>query len=104
MMVRAGYAFYPILVLCYFAIFPPAVLGDALTYEGKNIARIVFVPREQPLDPEELHRILPVKEHTPLDMDAVRAAIERLFATGTYSDIQVDAELTNDGVILRFIT
>jgi len=104
MMVRPGYTVYPTLVLCYFVIFPPAILGDAPAYEGKNIARIVFVPRDQPLDLEELHRILPVKEQTPLHLDDVRAAIDRLFATGTYSDIQVDAESSNDDVILRFIT
>src|SRR2546426_351768 len=102
MMVRPGYAVYPTLVLCYFVIFPPVILGDAPAYEGKNIARIVFVPREQPLDPEELHRILPVKEQTPLHLDDVRAAIDRLFATGTYSDIQVDAESSKDDVIQLF--
>src|SRR6266478_5023458 len=104
MMVRPGYVVYPTLVLCYFVIFPPVILGDAPAYEGKNIARIVFVPREQPLDPEELHRILPVKEQTVLHLDDVRAAIDRLYATGTYADIQVDAEFSKDDVILRFIT
>ena len=57
MMARAGYAIYPTLVICYWMISPPVILGDAPAYEGRNIARIVFVPREQPLDPEELHRI-----------------------------------------------
>jgi len=103
-MTRAGYAFYPSLVLCCLVIFPLEVRGDASTYEGKNIARIVFIPREQPLDPEELYRILPVKEHTRLRLEDVRAAIDRLYATGTYADIQVDAELSNGDVILRFIT
>ena len=103
-MARAGYVIYPTLVLCSFVMFPPVLLGEASTYEGKTIARIVFVPREQPLEPEELHKILPVKENTPLRLDEVRAAIDRLYATGTYADIQVDAELRNDQVILRFIT
>ena len=61
MMARAGYAFYPTLVLCYFILSPPSMLGQASTYEGRTIARIVFVPRDQTLEPEELHRILPVK-------------------------------------------
>jgi outer membrane protein insertion porin family len=103
-MVRAGYAVYPTLVLCCFVMSPPAILAEASLYEGKTIARIVFVPREQPLEPEEMHKILPVKENTPLHLADVRAAIDRLYPTGTYSDIQVDAELRTEGVILRFIT
>jgi outer membrane protein insertion porin family len=99
-----GYAVYPTLVFFFFIIFPPAVLGDASSYEGKTIARILFVPGEQPVDPEELHRILPLKERTPLRLDDVRAAIGRLYATGTYSDIKVDAELKDGDLILRFIT
>src|ERR1700704_5049312 len=103
-MAPRGYAVYPTLVLFSFIIFPPAVMGDASDYEGKTIERILFVPREQPVDPEELHRILPVKERTPLRLDDVRAAISRLYATGTYSDIKVDAELKDGDLNLRFIT
>jgi outer membrane protein assembly factor BamA len=85
------------------AILQP-LFGEPSDYEGKKIARILFVPREQPLEPEEIHRILPVKEQTPLRLDDVRAAIDRLYATGAYADIQVDAESRNGEVILRFIT
>ena len=105
MLARARRALRLIVVLCCFVgLFPPVVFGEAGDYEGKTIARILFVPREQPLDPEEIHRILPVKEQTPLRLEDVRAAIDRLYATGTYADIQVDAELRNEEVILRFIT
>src|SRR5712664_3308845 len=104
-MVRFGYAVYPTVLLCCLVIFfPTAVLAEPSSYEGKKIARIVFVPRDQPVDPEELHKIMPVKEGTPLSLDEVRAAIDRLYATGAYSDIQVDAELQNDEVVLRFVT
>src|ERR1700730_1347435 len=104
MMAPPGYAVYPTLVFFSLVIFPPAALGDASNYEGKTIARILFVPREQPVDLEELHRIMPVKERTPLRLDDVRAAIARLYATGTYADIKVDAELKDGELILRFIT
>src|SRR5262245_37928640 len=103
-MTRAGDALCPTLVLCCFIVFPLDLRADASTYEGKNIARIVFVPREQPLDPDELYRILPVKERTKLRLEDVRASIDRLYATGVYADIQVDAELSNGDVVLRFIT
>src|SRR3977135_75051 len=105
MLSRAWCAVSPISVLCCFvAFFPTVVLGDAASYEGKTISRIVFVPSDQPLEAEEIHRILPVKGRAPLRLDQVRSAIDRLYATGTYADIQVDAELRDDQVILRFIT
>jgi len=51
-----------------------------------------------------MHEILPLKIHQPLTMAVVRASIERLFATGRYADIQVDAEPYQNGVIVRFLT
>ena len=104
MMVRRGCAIFPTLVFCLAVLLPPAVRGEAAGYEGKTIGRIVFVPTDQPVDAEELHRILPVTARAPRRLDDVRAANKRLYATGTYSDIQVDAELRNEEVILRFIT
>ncbi len=104
MMAPREYAIFRTLVFCMAALLPSAMRGEATSYEGKTIGRIVFTPQEQPVDPEELHRILPVKERTPLRLDDVRAAIKRLYATGTYSDIQVDAELRSGEVVLRFIT
>jgi outer membrane protein insertion porin family len=101
-MAAAGYTVYPIIV--FFILSPPALIADASAYEGKTIAHILFVPREQPVDAEELHNILPVKERTPFHMDDIRAAITRLYATGTYADIKVDAELRDGDLILRFIT
>ncbi len=103
MMDSGGHALYPIFVLCII-LSPAALWGDASAYEGKTIERILFTPRDQPVDAEELYRLLPVRERTPLRLDDVRAAIERLYATGTYSDIQVDAELSGGEVVLRFIT
>jgi outer membrane protein insertion porin family len=83
-------------------------VGQAPKYEGKPILIIQFDPKEQPLDATELHDILPLKQDEPLRMADVRAAIERLFATGRYADIQVDAEPyaagARDGVIVRFLT
>ena len=81
-----------------------ALLAGPESYEGKRIATIQFVPRDQPVDLEEIHRILPLRINTPLRLSDVRAAIERLFATGHYLDIQVDAEPRNGEVVLRFLT
>src|SRR5438876_1784759 len=102
---RAWCAFRSILVLCgVVTVLPPPVFGEPATFEGKKIARILFVPRDQPLEPDEIYRILPVKEQAPLRLEDVRAAIDRLYATGVYADIQVDAEMRNDEVVVRFIT
>lgn len=83
----------------------PAVLSaQDQNYEGKTIRTIQFEPVRQPLEPAELHRILPLQIGQPLRMAAVRQSIDRLFRTGRYADIQVDAEPYQDGVVVRFIT
>jgi outer membrane protein assembly complex protein YaeT len=81
----------------------PLLAQDAV-WEGKRVAAIQFEPEEQPLDPAEINQILPLKPNQPLRMADVRASIERLFATGRYADIRVDAEPYQDGVVVRFLT
>lgn len=73
-------------------------------YEGKPVLNIRFSPAQQPLDSAELHDILPLKINAPFRMTDVRDAIDRLFATGRYLDIQVDAEPYQEGVAITFIT
>src|SRR5581483_6126905 len=85
---------------CAHAQSPPS----PLQFEGKNIATIQFDPRQQPLDSEELHSILPLKIHTPLRMEDVRATINRLYATGEYTDIKVDVEPADGEVAVRILT
>ncbi len=83
---------------------PCAFSAQYQRYEGMLIRNIQFSPGEQPLEASELHDILPLKMNLPLDMAEVRASIERLFATGRYSDIQVDAAPYRDGCSIVFIT
>ncbi len=77
-------------------------------FEGRKIDLIHFDPTTQPLDLDELNDILPLKAGTPLNMEIVRASIARLYATGRYKDIQVDAEprtpAPNSPVVIRFST
>jgi len=80
------------------------LLAQDSSWEGKRIAAIQFDPARQPLDPAEINQILPLKANQPLRMADVRAGIERLFNTGRYADIQVNAEPYQDGVVVRFIT
>ena len=104
-LVRPLSAYCPCALLLFVAATQPVRL-DAQTsqYEGRPVANIVFEPRDQPLEPVEIAEILPLKRGEPLQMSTVRAAIDRLFATGRYADIQVDAEAYNGGVIVKFIT
>jgi outer membrane protein assembly complex protein YaeT len=104
MMVRSLLAYLPCVVVCLAVAQPLTLLAQYQKYDGKEVLTIQFDPVEQPLDPSELHEILPLKIHQPLSMAAVRASIERLFATGRYADIQVDAGPYQDGVIVRFLT
>jgi outer membrane protein insertion porin family len=73
-------------------------------YENQPVKVIQFDPTNQPLEPDELFQILPLKAGQPLRVADVRASIERLFATGRYADIQVDAEAVAGGVLIRFVT
>src|SRR5215471_9263246 len=73
-------------------------------FEGKTIATIQFEPRQQPLEAEEIHAILPLKIHEPLRMEDVRATINRLYATGEYTDIKIDVEPVSGGVAVRILT
>ena len=103
-LVRWPLAFLSRAILLLAAAQPGNLQAQYQKYEGKPVLNIRFDPPEQPLEGSELFQILPLKRDQPLRMSVVRASIERLFATGRYADIQVDAEAFNDGVIVRFIT
>jgi len=102
--------------LCMIAavlLFPAAAshaqeaIPAAESLEGHTISLIEF-PHDQPLDERDLARLLDglnIKKGEPLSEDAVRAAIEQLFATGRFTDIKVNGETTADGgVTLQFLT
>jgi outer membrane protein insertion porin family len=103
-MVRPLLAWSSCAVFVVVAAQPVVLFGQDRQFEGRQVLTIQFDPRVQPLDPEELHAILPLKIDAPLRMADVRASIARLFATGRYADIQVDAEPYKGGVIVRFLT
>jgi outer membrane protein assembly complex protein YaeT len=84
-----------------------AVCAQTAKYEGQPIADIQFVPPEQPLTAAELATIVPLKKGEPLRLADVHAAIEKLYATGAFDDIQVDADpapAPASGVTVRIVT
>jgi outer membrane protein insertion porin family len=73
-------------------------------WEGRIISRIDWVPAEQPLSQTELDRLLPLRKGSPLSMASVREAIQKLYLTGRYSDVSIDANADGTGVALRVST
>ncbi len=73
-------------------------------FEGRPVARVAWDPPTQPVDTDDLAKVLPIKTGQAYRAADVRAAIERLYATGRYQDIQVDATPAGAGVALTFIT
>lgn len=90
--------------LAILAAIPHPVCAQPEQYEGRLIRTIQFVPREQPMEAGEIFRLLPLKTGQPLRLDDIRTSIEKLYATGHYIDIQVDAALYNEEVVIRFLT
>ena len=102
-MVRPLSAHVP-LALLLLASAPLMLPAQGQKFEGKEVVNIQFDPSRQPLEPAELSALLPVKMHAPLRAADVRAAIDRLFASGRYADIQVDVKPSGDGVAVTFLT
>jgi outer membrane protein insertion porin family len=84
----------------------PAFGQDTLAarWEGRTVSRIEFEPQQQPLPLEELNRLLPFKAGDALRMDQVRDAIQKLYTTGRYSDISVQADPEGAGVAVHIST
>jgi outer membrane protein insertion porin family len=73
-------------------------------YEGRRIDAINFVPNQQPLEPQVIKQILPLKTGAAFRTSDARDTIQRLYATGRYEDIVIDASPHNDGVTITITT
>ena len=78
--------------------------GQNAQFEGKRIVAIEYQPADQPLSKRDLQEAQKLKSGQPLKQADVSAAIDRLFATGRYEDIQVDVQPRGNGVVVRFLT
>ncbi|HZU28941.1 MAG TPA: POTRA domain-containing protein [Bryobacteraceae bacterium] len=87
---------------CALIAFAPALLGQTSEYEGRNIVGIQYSPAPT-LAPADLARAQPLHVGEPLQASEVAAAIDSMFATGRFEDIQVQAESSGNGVIVRFV-
>lgn len=92
-----------------FAVGVAASAQDAQTgvpspYEGRIIRAIRFDPPNQPLPADEFDRLLPLHAGSELHAADVRAALQKLYETGRFSDVSIDADARPDGVELRIST
>ncbi|MCS7316031.1 MAG: BamA/TamA family outer membrane protein [Bryobacteraceae bacterium] len=78
--------------------------AEAPPFPSAPIRQIRFVPDRQPYIEQELMALLPFRIGESLDAAKVRAAIEQLYATGRYADIQIEAWPAGDGVEVRVVT
>jgi outer membrane protein assembly complex protein YaeT len=78
--------------------------GGPADFLGKAIVRIDFDPSDQPLPRDELDRLLPLHAGRPLRQEDVHQALEKLFETGRFADVTIDADAAGDGIILRIST
>ena len=72
-------------------------------FEGKSIVAIQYSPPST-LDPSDLARLQPLKPGDLVKREEVAAAIDGLFSSGLFTDVAVEAEPSENGVIIRFLT
>ena len=73
-------------------------------FEGKTVVSIRYDPPAQPLSAADLDRVQQVTIGSAYSGAAIAETIDRMFKTGVYSDIQVDAEVSGSGVAIAYLT
>ncbi len=73
-------------------------------FVGRPIVAIRYQPAVQPIDSRDLERALRIEIGRPFVTNELAATIDRLYRSGLYEDIKVDAESSGAGVSLTFIT
>ncbi|MBV8571814.1 MAG: BamA/TamA family outer membrane protein [Acidobacteriaceae bacterium] len=76
----------------------------AQNFDGKIVMAIEYQPSPVPLDHRDLQRLQMVELNRPLNAAEVAATIDRLWSSGLFDNIIVDAQPRGAGVALRFIT
>ncbi len=71
-------------------------------YIGKTVVEIRLQSNGLPLQDATLLEIIETRAGEPLAIGDVRESMAHLFGLGVYQDVQVDASLRNDGVVLVY--
>jgi outer membrane protein insertion porin family len=88
------------LVVCSVSRLKAADLASPEVYEGKPVVGIRYQPAAQPVAAADLARLLPFRPGDAVSLGMVRAWIKNLYSTGNYTNIQVNAEPLDRGVVL----
>src|SRR5687768_15740109 len=91
------YVFF--LVALLFAGVSEAAVTD---YIGKPVVEVRLQLKGVALQNSELAEIIETRTGAPLAMIDVRESMAHLFGLGLYQDVQVDASLRGDGVVLTY--
>ncbi len=79
--------------------------AQTTAFEGKTIAEIQFEPPNVPLAQQDLSRLQILKKGDPFHLTDAGTAIDQLFASGVFEDVQVDVQPSgSDSVVVRFLT
>ena len=89
--------------LSFLWLLAPTMAQDQ-NYYGMRIVRVEYAPEKQPLDPRDLEAAQALQPGNVLSQEQVARTIDQLYSTGYYTDIQVDAQPSGDGVVIRILT
>ena len=81
-----------------------SLMAQAQNYEGRRISSIRFSPDAQPYPRSILDQTVRLKPGDVLRLTEVSDAIQRLFETGRFVDVEVDAQPDGQNVALEFRT
>ena len=87
-------------------LFAPLLLaGPGFSDELQGLpVREIRIETQAALDKQRLQELLAIQRDDVYSVGKVRQSIQRLYATGRFLDIQVDAQRQADGLTLTFIT
>ena len=88
-----------ILLVALFARTSEAAIGD---YIGKTVVEVRLQSNGAELRDPALLEIIETRTGSPLVMVQVRESMAHLFGLGLYQDVQVDASLREQGVVLTY--
>ncbi len=75
-----------------------------MRFDGQTVKELRCVPIEQPLSVSELSAASQIRVGDAFQSGNAAATIDKLFATGAYTDIQVDVQPVSGGVSVQLIT
>ena len=93
-----------LLACVYLLLLGPTARAQSERYEGQKITAVYLEPKDQPLTRDQIGLSLGIRPGDILDEVKLSDAIVRLYDTGRYTDIQVEAEPENGGIALTFKT